>query len=128
MASSRAWHNAVLLAAVVLLLRRSCCIDASLAVTPPVATVTAPPNPPSTTNQTRAPALFVFGDSIVDPGNNNVIETLIRCNFPPYGRTSPATTPPAASATARSPETSLVRTHEADDSSVTNYVRRGSMS
>jgi hypothetical protein len=54
--------------AVALLLRGSCCIDAS----------------PASTNQTRAPALFVFGDSVVDPGNNNVIETtLIHCNFPP---------------------------------------------
>ncbi|KAJ6840043.1 uncharacterized protein M6B38_312395 [Iris pallida] len=39
-------------------------------------------------NQTAAiaPALIVFGDSIVDPGNNNVIETMIKCNFPPYGQ------------------------------------------
>ena len=33
-----------------------------------------------------APALIVFGDSIVDPGNNNVLPTTIRCNFPPYGQ------------------------------------------
>ncbi|KAK3224367.1 hypothetical protein Dsin_011392 [Dipteronia sinensis] len=32
------------------------------------------------------PAMFVFGDSIVDPGNNNHIKTLVKCNFPPYGR------------------------------------------
>ncbi|KAI4330395.1 hypothetical protein MLD38_028685 [Melastoma candidum] len=32
------------------------------------------------------PALIVFGDSIVDPGNNNGIKTLVKCNFPPYGR------------------------------------------
>ncbi|XP_058090785.1 GDSL esterase/lipase EXL3-like [Magnolia sinica] len=32
------------------------------------------------------PALIVFGDSIVDPGNNNVLTTAIRCDFPPYGR------------------------------------------
>lgn len=32
------------------------------------------------------PALIVFGDSIVDPGNNNHLNTLIKCNFPPYGR------------------------------------------
>jgi len=32
------------------------------------------------------PALIVFGDSIVDPGNNNDINTLIKCNFQPYGR------------------------------------------
>ncbi|XP_048226540.1 GDSL esterase/lipase EXL3-like [Ricinus communis] len=31
------------------------------------------------------PALIVFGDSIVDAGNNNNIKTLIKCNFRPYG-------------------------------------------
>lgn len=31
------------------------------------------------------PAVIVFGDSIMDPGNNNDIETIIKCNFPPYG-------------------------------------------
>ncbi|KAL0543437.1 hypothetical protein IC582_018533 [Cucumis melo] len=31
-------------------------------------------------------AIIVFGDSIVDPGNNNHLKTLIKCNFPPYGR------------------------------------------
>ncbi|QHO40372.1 GDSL esterase/lipase EXL3-like isoform X1 [Arachis hypogaea] len=32
------------------------------------------------------PAIFVFGDSIVDTGNNNYIKTIAKCNFPPYGR------------------------------------------
>ncbi|XP_074587748.1 GDSL esterase/lipase At5g42170-like [Curcuma longa] len=32
------------------------------------------------------PALLVFGDSIVDPGNNNMLITPARANFPPYGR------------------------------------------
>ena len=32
------------------------------------------------------PALFAFGDSILDTGNNNFLRTLIKCNFPPYGR------------------------------------------
>ncbi|KAG8377954.1 hypothetical protein BUALT_Bualt08G0087500 [Buddleja alternifolia] len=32
------------------------------------------------------PALFAFGDSIVDQGNNNVLQTLINCNFAPYGK------------------------------------------
>lgn len=32
------------------------------------------------------PALIVFGDSIVDPGNNNKLGTLVKCNFPPYGK------------------------------------------
>lgn len=38
-------------------------------------------------NQTTplVPAVIVFGDSIVDPGNNNVIKTIVKCNFPPYG-------------------------------------------
>ncbi|KGN49276.1 GDSL esterase/lipase At5g45960 [Cucumis sativus] len=30
--------------------------------------------------------ILVFGDSTVDPGNNNYIPTLFRSNFPPYGR------------------------------------------
>jgi hypothetical protein len=33
------------------------------------------------------PAVFVFGDSIMDTGNNNNnMKTLARCNFPPYGK------------------------------------------
>ncbi|KAL9249838.1 GDSL esterase/lipase-like protein [Drosera capensis] len=32
------------------------------------------------------PAIFVFGDSIVDSGNNNHIITTCRSNFVPYGR------------------------------------------
>ncbi|XP_076936035.1 GDSL esterase/lipase At5g45960-like [Bidens hawaiensis] len=31
-------------------------------------------------------AVFVFGDSTVDPGNNNYIPTISRGNFPPYGK------------------------------------------
>uniref|UniRef100_A0A7N0SV22 GDSL esterase/lipase EXL3 n=1 Tax=Kalanchoe fedtschenkoi TaxID=63787 RepID=A0A7N0SV22_KALFE len=31
-------------------------------------------------------SLIVFGDSIVDPGNNNYINTPSRANFPPYGQ------------------------------------------
>ncbi|WVZ61360.1 hypothetical protein U9M48_011255 [Paspalum notatum var. saurae] len=30
-------------------------------------------------------AVIVFGDSIVDPGNNNALPTLIKANHPPYG-------------------------------------------
>ncbi|CAN6236792.1 unnamed protein product [Urochloa humidicola] len=33
----------------------------------------------------KAAALIVFGDSIVDPGNNNDINTIIKADFPPYG-------------------------------------------
>ncbi|KAA3476305.1 GDSL esterase/lipase EXL1-like [Gossypium australe] len=32
------------------------------------------------------PALIVFGDSIVDAGNNNDLKTVIRCDFLPYGQ------------------------------------------
>lgn len=31
-------------------------------------------------------ALFVFGDSTVDAGNNNYLATALKSNFPPYGR------------------------------------------
>lgn len=33
-----------------------------------------------------APAVFAFGDSTVDTGNNNFIQTVARGNYPPYGR------------------------------------------
>ncbi|EFJ22308.1 hypothetical protein SELMODRAFT_416519 [Selaginella moellendorffii] len=31
------------------------------------------------------PALFAFGDSLVDSGNNNMLPTIARANHPPYG-------------------------------------------
>ncbi|XP_015881508.3 GDSL esterase/lipase At2g42990-like [Ziziphus jujuba] len=34
----------------------------------------------------KVPAIIVFGDSTVDAGNNNVIPTLLKSNFQPYGR------------------------------------------
>jgi hypothetical protein len=34
----------------------------------------------------KVPALFVFGDSTVDTGNNNYISTLMKSDFAPYGR------------------------------------------
>ncbi|CAL0305876.1 unnamed protein product [Lupinus luteus] len=43
------------------------------------ALVKLPPN-------VSVPALIAFGDSIVDPGNNNNIKTLVKCNFSPYGK------------------------------------------
>ena len=30
--------------------------------------------------------ILVFGDSSVDPGNNNVLNTNMKSNFPPYGK------------------------------------------
>ncbi|CAN0879985.1 GDSL esterase/lipase At5g03810 [Linum grandiflorum] len=32
------------------------------------------------------PSLIIFGDSIADVGNNNNLTTIIKANFPPYGR------------------------------------------
>ncbi|KAJ7263696.1 hypothetical protein O6H91_21G035400 [Diphasiastrum complanatum] len=36
--------------------------------------------------QGLVPAIIAFGDSTVDAGNNNYVETVFRSNFPPYGR------------------------------------------
>ncbi|KAL9225592.1 hypothetical protein vseg_001497 [Gypsophila vaccaria] len=36
--------------------------------------------------QALVPALFIFGDSVVDAGNNNELDTLVKANFLPYGR------------------------------------------
>ncbi|CAN1201003.1 GDSL esterase/lipase At3g53100 [Linum perenne] len=36
--------------------------------------------------QPLVPALIIFGDSIADVGNNNNLTTIIKANFPPYGR------------------------------------------
>ncbi|XP_051125565.1 GDSL esterase/lipase At5g45960-like [Andrographis paniculata] len=38
------------------------------------------------------PAVFVFGDSTVDAGNNNYIKTTSKSNFPPYGKDFPTHT------------------------------------
>lgn len=45
--------------------------------------INASPYPPVT-------ALYAFGDSTVDSGNNNYIPTLFRSNHPPYGKSFPA--------------------------------------
>lgn len=34
----------------------------------------------------NVPAVIVFGDSSVDTGNNNVLSTVLKSNFQPYGR------------------------------------------
>lgn len=33
----------------------------------------------------RVPAMFVFGDSLVDVGNNNFLSSLAKSNYLPYG-------------------------------------------
>ncbi|CAM8964494.1 unnamed protein product [Rhodiola kirilowii] len=42
-----------------------------------------------TTAQPLVPAMFIFGDSVVDAGNNNRLYTIVKANFPPYGRDFP---------------------------------------
>ncbi|KAM6550093.1 hypothetical protein CsatB_021769 [Cannabis sativa] len=32
------------------------------------------------------PAVFLFGDSVLDVGNNNNLATVVKANFPPYGQ------------------------------------------
>ncbi|KAK4369519.1 hypothetical protein RND71_013311 [Anisodus tanguticus] len=39
--------------------------------------------------QPLVPALFIFGDSVVDAGNNNYLKTIVKANFSPYGRDFP---------------------------------------
>lgn len=36
--------------------------------------------------QGLVPGVMIFGDSVVDVGNNNNRLTLVKANFPPYGR------------------------------------------
>ncbi|RDX96479.1 GDSL esterase/lipase EXL3, partial [Mucuna pruriens] len=51
-----------------------------------IATISQQVSVVSLPNNETVPAVFVFGDSIVDVGNNNYITTLVKCNFAPYGR------------------------------------------
>ncbi|KAM0874646.1 hypothetical protein ACQ4PT_037329 [Festuca glaucescens] len=44
--------------------------------------------------QELVPGVMIFGDSVVDAGNNNRLATLVRADFPPYGRDFPATHAP----------------------------------
>ncbi|KAJ4707218.1 GDSL esterase/lipase [Melia azedarach] len=37
------------------------------------------------TSSARTPALYVLGDSLVDSGNNNLLPTMARANYLPYG-------------------------------------------
>lgn len=35
--------------------------------------------------ESQVPCFYIFGDSLVDNGNNNDLETTAKANFPPYG-------------------------------------------
>ncbi len=39
----------------------------------------------STVKCSRVSALYVFGDSLFDNGNNNLLPTIAKANFLPYG-------------------------------------------
>ncbi|KAK1375447.1 GDSL-lipase protein [Heracleum sosnowskyi] len=41
----------------------------------------------------QVPCFFIFGDSIVDNGNNNNLVTLAKSNYPPYGVDTPTRRP-----------------------------------
>lgn len=41
-------------------------------------------------SQQNAPCYFIFGDSLVDNGNNNQLSSLARANYFPYGIDFPA--------------------------------------
>ncbi|KAL5577072.1 hypothetical protein UlMin_018771 [Ulmus minor] len=41
----------------------------------------------------EVPCFFIFGDSLVDDGNNNQLPTSAKVNYPPYGIDFPNTTP-----------------------------------
>ncbi|XP_062214963.1 GDSL esterase/lipase At3g53100 [Phragmites australis] len=49
---------------------------------------------PRSAGQALVPGVMIFGDSVVDAGNNNRLATLVRADFPPYGRDFPATHSP----------------------------------
>uniref|UniRef100_A0A1D1YI19 GDSL esterase/lipase At1g06990 n=1 Tax=Anthurium amnicola TaxID=1678845 RepID=A0A1D1YI19_9ARAE len=57
----------------------------SLVVLPTVADALATDSAPTAAAVLNISAVFAFGDSTLDPGNNNAIPTLVRANHPPYG-------------------------------------------
>lgn len=61
---------------------------AAVLLSPPLAGAARPP-PPSSAPKHDIPAMFAFGDSTMDPGNNNRLITLVRANHAPYGRDFP---------------------------------------
>ncbi|XP_047045964.1 GDSL esterase/lipase EXL1-like [Lolium rigidum] len=55
----------------------------------PVALLPCAHGAPADTGKIKISAVFVFGDSIVDPGNNNNRLTEAKADFPPYGQDFP---------------------------------------
>ncbi|KAL0391878.1 UNVERIFIED_CONTAM: GDSL esterase/lipase EXL3 [Sesamum radiatum] len=63
------------------------------------------------------PGVFAFGDSIVDQGNNNVIKTLLKCNFPPYGKDFQGGVPTGRYSNGRTPPDLI-----AEELGITNFI------
>ncbi|KAF8007248.1 hypothetical protein BT93_K1293 [Corymbia citriodora subsp. variegata] len=55
--------------------------------------VVAASGPASSNGNSMYPALFAFGDSILDTGNNNNLRTQSKCNYQPYGKDFPGAIP-----------------------------------
>jgi hypothetical protein len=51
--------------------------------------------PAASTKEHDIPAVFAFGDSTLDPGNNNRLLTMVRADHAPYGRAFPAGVAPS---------------------------------
>ncbi|KAL0347482.1 UNVERIFIED_CONTAM: GDSL esterase/lipase EXL3 [Sesamum calycinum] len=63
------------------------------------------------------PGVFAFGDSIVDQGNNNVIKTLLKCNFPPYGKDFQGGVPTGRYSNGKTPPDLI-----AEELGITNFI------
>ncbi|KAF0923829.1 hypothetical protein E2562_007691 [Oryza meyeriana var. granulata] len=64
-------------------------LAAILLSSPCAAALVAAPAPAPTPAGHGIPAVFAFGDSTLDPGNNNRLATLVRADHAPYGRDFP---------------------------------------
>ncbi|MCL7023470.1 hypothetical protein MKW94_014674 [Papaver nudicaule] len=58
----------------------------------------------------RVPAVLVFGDSICDPGNNNQLVSVVKANYPPYGRDFMGGTPSGRFSNGLIPSDLIVKT------------------
>ncbi|XP_057469462.1 GDSL esterase/lipase EXL3-like [Actinidia eriantha] len=65
------------------------------------ALITLPPN-------VTIPAVIMFGDSIVDTGNNNNLKTITKVNWPPYGKDFPGGIPTGRFSNGKVPSDILV--------------------
>lgn len=50
-----------------------------------ITTASPPANGEETRNKALVPAMFIFGDSLIDNGNNNNLPSFAKANYFPYG-------------------------------------------